>query len=439
MIEINRQIYQDLDIWKHSIDRHPLLVRGARQVGKSFAIRTWAKKNFQNYLEINLEESKSLGKIFEGDLTIDLMLEKIELGTGINLRHPDSILFIDEIQCQPRALMALRYFYENFPELHVIAAGSLIEFVIEEVGIPVGRVDQLYVHPINFTEFLLALNKEHLVKQINKSKLASKISDIAHNQLLNCLRTYYYVGGMPSAVATYISSGDLGATSAVHARIIKGYEDDFQKYSKKSDWGLLQSIFKRSPSLVGNSRLKYSNLDREIRGEKLKKALELLCKAQILTKVISTYSKKIPLESGIQEKFFKIIYLDIGLLHHQLGFDWRSIEIDKDLTDIKSGAFAEQFIGQELRSKSSVNKNIDLYYWYRSVKGSDAEVDYIINYKNLPTPIEVKSGSRGTLKSLIQYIKEFDSKNNLVFSQRNIEVMDNILFLPLYMICSNKI
>lgn len=433
MTEIKRDIYSKLDGWKNSPSRHPILVRGARQVGKSHAISTWGNKNFENFLEINLEEQSSLRSIFQRDLSADQLLQKLELGTGVNLLLKNSALFIDEIQSEPRALLALRYLYEQRPELAVLAAGSLVEFVLEEIGLPVGRVDQLNMGPVSFREFLAALGKEQLVRVILESSFDEPVPDIAHDQLLDLLRTYFYVGGMPSAVTTYVETKSLSHTSEVHARILKGYEDDFQKYAKKSDWGALETVFQRAPHVVGESRLKYVRLDRDIRGEKLKTAVDLLNKAQVLQKVTSSYAKSLPLRAASQSKFFKLIFLDIGLLHHSMGFDWRKVSLDDDLTNVKQGAFAEQFVGQELLTTSEINCTSELYYWYRNVKGSDAEVDYLVGFEGAPAPVEVKSGSRGTLKSLRLYVEEFGSKDAFVFSQRNIERMEETLFLPLYL------
>jgi len=433
MTEIKRDIYKKLDRWKSSRSRRPLLVRGARQVGKSHAVSTWGKKNFENFLEINLEEQLSLRGIFQRDLTADQLLQNLELGTGVNLLRENSALFIDEIQSEPRALLALRYLYEQRPELAVLAAGSLVEFVIEEIGLPVGRVDQITMRPVSFREFLAAIGKEQLARVILESPLKKPVPDIAHTQILDLLRTYFYVGGMPNAVTTYIETKSLNLVSDVHARILKGYQDDFQKYAKKTDWVALEAVFARVPHVVGESRLKYVRLDRDIRGEKLKAAVDLLAKAQILQKVTSSYAKDLPLRAGSQSKFFKVIFLDIGLLHHSMGFDWRKVSLTDNLTNIKRGAFAEQFVGQELLTTNGINDAADLFYWYRKAKGSDAEVDYLIEYEGAPAPVEVKSGSRGTLKSLRLYIEEFGSKLAFVLSQRNMEQMEETICLPLYL------
>lgn len=432
MTEIKRDIYQSLDRWKNSVSRPPLLVRGARQVGKSHAISNWGKNNFENFLEINLEEQVSLRAIFQKDLTADQLLQNLELGTGVNLLNENSALFIDEIQSEPRALLALRYLYEQRPELPVIAAGSLVEFVLEEIGLPVGRVDQITMRPVSFREFLTAIGKEPLARFISETSLKKPVPDIAHTQLLDLLRTYFYVGGMPSAVTTYVETKSLNLVSDVHARIIKGYEDDFQKYAKKADWTALAAVFSRVPHVVGESRLKYVQIDRDIRGEKLKTAVDLLTKAQVLQKVISSYAKDPPLRAGTQSKFFKVIFLDIGLLHHAMGFDWRKVSLHDDLTDLKQGAFAEQFVGQELLTENEINNASELFYWYRNVKGADAEVDYLVEHQGALSPVEVKSGSRGTLKSLRRYVEEFGTKLAFVLSQRNIEQMEETVCLPLY-------
>lgn len=434
-MEIQRHIYTALDSWKDREDRRPLLIRGARQVGKSYAVRHWARNHFEkeSFVELNFEERPQLKAIFERDLVISRILDELNLVLGKNLRTPGCLLFMDEIQACPSAITSLRYFYEKAPHLHVIAAGSLMEFILESASFPVGRIDSLHMFPLTFGEFIAASGKGNLKNHIETCKFDNPLVPMVHQELLDLLRQYYRVGGMPEAAARYLSTRDYSEASRIHGILLNGYEEDFAKYSKQVDWDALKTVYHRIPDLAGRTRLRYAEVDRVLRAEKVKRALSLLEKAGLITRVISTYARKLPLEAAAKSNFFKVIFLDIGLLQHALGFDWRNISVTQDLTDMREGIFAEQFVGQEVLAERARDANYTLHYWDRHVKGSDAEVDYVVEHEGMPAPVEVKSGSRGTLKSLAWYMRDYSPPSAFVLSQRNIEKLDSITFLPLYL------
>lgn len=435
MHDINRYFYLELNKWANSVHRKPLLVRGARQVGKSYAIRNWAKNHFKGgvYCEINFEERADLGVLFEQNLDIERIVDAINLSFGVNLRTEKSFLFLDEIQIVPKAITALRYFYEKFPKLHVIAAGSLLDFVLKEISFPVGRIDSLFMKPIGFFEFLEAIQKKHLVDHLNNLDLTKKVQENIHNELLLDLKKYFYIGGMPEAISIYLETKDLSQVSKVHGSLLRSYQDDFAKYAKKADWSLLQHVFEILPNFVATSKVVYSKFGNAYRIEKIKVALQLLESAHLVSRVFSSYARQIPLAAGVQHKFYKLLFLDIGLLQHALGFDWQIISPDTPLNNLCNGKFAEQFVGQEILACKTRAEKSQLHYWHRNEKGSDAELDFLLEYHSGIAAVEVKSGNSGSLKSLHLYRKEFAPSQSFVLSQRNIEKSDGISYLPLYL------
>lgn len=428
-MEFKRYLSAQLSEWYHHVDRKPLIVRGARQVGKTFAIRSWGRKTVENFVEINFEERPSLIQLFDQDLVVDHLLDELTLAMGVDLRKPSTLIFFDEIQEAPKALTALRYFYEKAPHLPIIAAGSLIEFVLSEISMPVGRVESLELYPLTFFEFLDAVGREELSRYIEQLPLGKAVSAVAHRELLLQLKKYFYVGGMPGVVSAYVQSSSLPEASKVHEQILTVYEDDFAKYAERADWQALRLVFQRTPAFVGDTRVKYSRFDREIRSGKIKRALLLLSTARIISKVQVVHSPKPPLKAHAKPDFFKLIFLDIGLMQSSLGVDWQRIPFNQELTTLFDGALAEQFVGQELRAHGQEK---ELYYWERNKHGSDAEVDYLIQSGEGIIPIEVKSGAKGTFKSLQRYVDEEQPPAAYVLSHKNYEKNDVFVYVPLY-------
>lgn len=435
MLEFKRDIFNRLSSWLRKKDRRPILVRGARQVGKSFAIRTWAKSEFsaEEIFEINFEEKKSLHSIFKGDLDPQKILSDLSLASNYSpLKH--KIIFFDEIQSCPEAIMALRYFYEKMPEIPIIAAGSLIEFVLKEISFPVGRVESVYMFPFTFAEFLGAINGESYTNKFIALNPFEEVVEPLHQELIKYLKLYYRIGGMPSVVRSYIETKDLPNVSLEQQNLLQAYRDDFAKYAKHSDWAVLTSVFNNLSRGVCRSKIKYVKLSSEYPSAKVKKALELLAHASLISKVNSTYSTNLPLIAGAKQEIFKLAFLDIGLLQQLSGFDWSKIEPDTELTKIQDGAFAEQFVAQELIATRPVNQRYSLHYWDRLAQGSSAEVDFIIEHEGKVIPLEVKSGNRGTLKSLEVYQGEVSPPYSIVVSQNNFSTNGQIKWIPLYQV-----
>lgn len=435
MLNFNRDIYLSLDNWSKSPVRRPLLVRGARQVGKSYAIREWIKKNFspEKSLEINFEASPSYAATFEKDLSADKILTSLNLSSGINLKSENAILFLDEIQCCPRAITALRYFYEQVPTLRVIAAGSLLEFVLDQISFPVGRVQSMFMFPLSFKEMLAAIGKANLYKSLELLSIDEEIPTTVHEELLLYMKLYYQIGGMPSAIKAYVTSNDLKAVSHEHSVILQTYQDDLAKYSKNIAWETLEIVYRRLPHVVCTTNIKYVNIDRDHKSEKIKGALRLFKYARLINQVSASITDKPPLVAGQKAELFKLIFLDLGLLQHALGFDWRALSPDYDLCTVANGRFAEQFVGQELLANKSGHSEYQLHYWNRPQQGAESKIDYLVERNQEIVPVEVKSGKQGSLKSLHQYLKQYPQSEALVLYQGNLKQMNRIKFMPLYL------
>ena len=434
-VNIARILTTQLAKWAQSADRKPLLLRGARQVGKSWAVREWAKISGINLVEINFEEEPRYAALFEENLDIERIINDISTSLNTSLRAPNTAIFFDEIQRAPRAITSLRYFYEKTPQVMILSAGSLVEFVLEEHGLPVGRVQSQFVFPLSFSEFLTAIGKHGLAEKLDSFSFETlePFSPLIHQELLSQLKLYYQIGGMPKVVSTYLITKDMNAVSTEQQLLLRGYSDDLRKYAKKADWSLLETIFQKMAEIAGGSPVKFSTIDPLSRSSQIRRALLTLQQGLILHRILPTHARELPLAAGAVDKRFKVSFLDIGLLHQILGFDWNLFEPGVDLTAVASGRFAEQFVAQEIITNRSMLNNYSLHYWARNRAGADAEVDFVIEYRNIPVPVEVKSGAAGRLRSLQQYIKEFNPAVAFVLSQRNIERVGNILFLPLYL------
>lgn len=430
---MKRDIYQSLKEWKESNTRRPLLLRGARQTGKTFIVQRFGQEEFEHTIYINFERNPEYKTIFNTFVPIEIT-EKIILFTAQKPEAGKTLLFLDEIQECPEAIVSLRYFYEEMPGLHIIGAGSLLEFALksENFKMPVGRVQYLYLYPMNFGEFLDALGESALREYLHQFPNLEKMPDGIHEKLNEFIRKYYFLGGMPGVVKEYITSRDIIRCQRIQRSIIDTYIDDFAKYSKVSSHTLLKKAFRSVPGMTGQ-KFVYAHVDRGIKSEKIKEALELLETAGILTRIKQTSGSGLPLSSGVHESIFKIIFLDIGLFHAISGV-YSETAIEKDFNAIFKGAVAEQFVGQELIAYQSPYTKAEVFYWGRRAKSSTAEIDYLIEKEGQIIPIEVKSGPTGRMKSLHMFIEKHKSKCAIKISQAKFQKGNPVLSLPFYAI-----
>ena len=430
-----REIYNTLNEWKLEATRKPLLFRGARQVGKTYIIEQFGKENFSNIISINFERNIEYKNIFK---TYDpqKIIEEIMLISGKKITKGKTLIFFDEIQECPKAITSLRYFYEEMSELHIIAAGSLLDFALKEASLqmPVGRIQYIYLKPLSFNEFLKAIGEEIIMAHISNVDNIKDISEAAHNKLIGLLKTYFVIGGMPAVVKEYISSGNISKCQRIQASIIDTYADDFSKYANKSKLAALQKVFKSAASMVGQ-KFVYSHVDNTMKSNRLKEAVEMLETAGVLIRIKRSNGDGIPIEANVKDNYFKLLFLDVGLLHNMAGIYDKTV-LEEDIAAIFKGAVAEQFVGQELAANQDFYRKSNLYYWAREARNSSAEIDYIFEHKGEIIPVEVKSGKNGKLRSLKMYMDKYKPKTAFKISQNTYNHSDGITSIPLYAIAT---
>jgi uncharacterized protein len=398
-----RQIDAYLSNWMARPDRKPLLLRGARQVGKTWAIRHLAAAAGTKLVEVNFELQPEAKQAFTN-------LDPIKILQGLALLGFDtpvpgeSLLFLDEIQECPQAIVALRYFYEHMPGLAVAATGSLMEFALEQeqFSMPVGRIESAWLFPMSFAEYLRAKGNASLAEAISQDPLAHPLAESGHVQAFKDLRDYLFCGGMPQAVLAMTEGKDVASVRRVHRSILQTYRQDFYKYAPKIKASLVESLFLKAPGLVGG-RFKYTHVDPDSRSDEIRPAVAALEKAGVIRRVVHTSGQGLPLATDANPRIAKLVMLDVGLMHAALQIDAQLVQ-EPDLLAVHRGAVAEQFVAQELLACAPPEEEPSLYFWAREAASSLAEVDYLIASGGHVLPIEVKAGASGTLKSLRSFL-----------------------------------
>lgn len=395
-----------LNHWLNSNSRKPLIIRGARQVGKTWLIRDLAESQERRLLEFNFEKRPDLESLFKSNDPKEIIINIAAL-TGSKVEPSKSILFLDEIQAAPYLLEKLRWFAEDMPELPVIAAGSLLDFTLakHEFNMPVGRISYLYLEPLSFEEFLDAVGQHGLRSYLESYDWNFNIPEAIHFQLMKLVKEYLVIGGMPAAVSSWATEKAPQAINQIHFDLLATYRDDFSKYSGRLTIDRLEDILSSIPRQLGK-KFVYKDANSEISTAPLKQALDLLTKARLCHCVVSTSANGLPLGAEADMRFLKVILLDCGLCGATLGLSLHQLTSVSEISMINSGGMAEQLAGQLLRTITPAYIPPSLYYWQRGKKGAEAEIDYIIQYEDKVIPIEVKAGKTGALKSLHQFMKE---------------------------------
>ena len=398
-------IDQKLLEWKDSPRRKPLLIRGARQVGKSSAVRHFAKC-FKYFVEVNLERQPSIRQLFTKDIDVKRTCEDISASTGIPIVAGKTLLFIDEIQVSQEGIMSLRYFKEDYPELHVIAAGSLLEFTLEELpSFGVGRIRSLYMYPFSFDEFLLAQGLDLTIDYKRKATPGAPIPEAVHNKLVNQLKTFYLVGGMPAAVTEWIETNSYLECAHVHNDILDTYQDDFSKYKSRISPTLLRKVL-RSVALQARSKFVFRQVDNELHSSVIKDALHLLTLAGLIKPVTHTDGNGLPLGAEENNSYTKYLFLDLGLMQTMLGTPAADILLSSDVDFVNKGAASEMFAGLELMKGHDCFQKSEMYYWQNLNRGANAEIDYIEAIEGKILPVEVKASTRGSMQSLWLFMRK---------------------------------
>ena len=430
---MKRVIDHFLQQWKLDDLRKPLLIRGARQVGKTYSVRKLGA-SYKDFVEINFELQTTAQIIFDKDLDPSRIIRELSLIANKQIIPGSTLLFLDEIQSVPRAITALRYFYEKVPELHVIAAGSLLDFAIDQVGIPVGRVQSLYMYPLSFVEYMVAVGNKLFVNEILSHELDKKMSDTIHGKFLGFIGEYLALGGMPHSVQQWIDKKNPLNCAKILNTLLGAYRQDFSKYARKFQIKYVELLFDNIPIQVGR-KFKYSLVDGDYRKRELVPALNLLTTAGIAHKVFYSAGQGVPLGGQMDPRDYKIIFLDTGLTQTILGLDITQWFLQPQNEFINKGSLVEAFVGQEILSYSDPNNKNNLYYWHKDGRSKQVEIDYLIQVKNCVIPIEVKSGMGRTLKSLQTFLEShIKSPYAIRFSAQNYSIYNKIHSYPLYAI-----
>lgn len=441
---ISREIDTYLADWKAESDHKPLLVRGARQVGKSCAVRHLAE-SFKYFIEINLENRKDLLSMFAETTDVKLITQQISLIYNTPIIEGETLLFIDEIQFSFEAISLLRFFREEIPGLHVIAAGSLLEFALEKIpSFGVGRVSSVFMYPLSFKEYLGAIGKDLWINAISAASSENPIFEALHNSIIAEYRNFMIIGGMPACVAKWVETNDFMKCAILQDEILQSYYDDFSKYAARIDPDLLRSTL-RSVILQQGAKFVYSKVEGNNREENVKEALRRLTQAGLIKPVKMTSANGLPLGAQVNPKFTKYLYMDTGLMLRALDIDFgisesRNMTILGDTDDlVNKGPMAEMFAGWEIIKSANNRIQHDLYYWENITKGASAEVDYIVPYNLQVLPIEVKSGKSGKMKSLRMFMEAKKISLAIRTSLENFTLLPltsdrEIIIIPLYAI-----
>lgn len=427
---MKRDIYRQLEEWKHSVRRKPLVLNGARQVGKTYALKHFGKTSFENMVYVNFEKDEQLGEYFQGTLDPKNIIKLLSIHTGSLITAGKTLLVFDEIQECPKALNSLKYFYEEANDYHVVAAGSLLGVkVSKDEGFPVGKVNFLNMYPLRFFEFLSATNNEQLRVFLEEYSSLNPLPAPLHEKLIQLLKYYFFIGGMPEAVAEYIKHDNFTVVRDVHMEILTAYEKDFAKHAPPNEVMKITTVWKQIHRQLAkeNKKFIFSAIRKSARGRDFEVAIQWLLDAGLLHKSYLVQTPKFPLSAYADSDAFKIFLCDIGLLGAQSGLSQRTI-IEGNLlfTEFK-GALTENYIAQELLA-SEGRQN---YYW---TSEGTAEVDFLLEGNHEIFPLEVKAGESQKKKSLLVYGQKYNPSTLYRTTLMNLKSDGNITNYPLYLI-----
>jgi predicted AAA+ superfamily ATPase len=424
---MNRLLIQELVGWKNSKNRKPLIIQGARQVGKTWLMKEFGKQEFEQVVYLNFESSSRLSQLFAVDFNIERIISIIEIETNQKIIPETTLLIFDEIQEVEKGLTSLKYFQEQAPQYYIVAAGSLLGISLQKNNsFPVGKVDFMKLYPLSFMEFLENIGEQRLVEQL-QNKNWDVISTF-HEKLVEQLRFYYFIGGMPEVVSNYIENKDLIAVRALQQKIIIGYENDFAKYAPNDIVPKIKLVWNSLISQLAkeNRKFIYGQIKKGARAKDFEMAINWLVDAGLVLKVNRIEKPTMPLKAYADFDAFKLFLVDIGLLNAIGNLDQKILlEKNSILTEYK-GALTEQFVCQQLKIKT------DIFYWVAS--NATAEVDFIMQYQNEIIPVEVKAEENLKSKSLKVFVDKFDNTNAIRTSTNQFRKENWLTNIPLYAI-----
>jgi predicted AAA+ superfamily ATPase len=426
---MKRKIMEKLCSWKGQTKRKPLILMGARQVGKTFVLKKFGELEYKNTVYLNFEDNPRLCKLFEASLDPEVILKALTIEMDAEIIAGKTLIIFDEVQECPNALNSLKYFCENAPDQHIVAAGSLLGVKLaHEKGFPVGKVQFLTLYPLSFLEFLEASKEERLKSFIEELKSIEPLPPNLHEKLLGHFKEYLFTGGMPEAVAEYINSQNLSKVREIQEAILNAYSLDFAKHAPKDQVMKINQVWGSIPNQLAkeNKKFIYSALRTGGRAKEFEVALQWLIEAGLIYKVPLISTPKIPLSAYADFNVFKIYLVDVGLLGAMSHLSAKTILYKNELFQEFRGAIAENYVAQEL-----IHSHYHLFYWTSEGK---AELDFVIEQDEFIYPLEVKSGNSSKKKSLRVYGDTYHPKFLIRTSPMNLIKDDDILNCPLYLI-----
>jgi len=424
---MQRDLFQHLIKWKTKADRKPLIIRGARQVGKTWLMKEFGKTHYKNIAYVNFETALSLRHIFESGFVAEKLIMALQIETGIEIIASDTLIIFDEIQECEAAITSLKYFQESANKYHILAAGSLLGVALNNNrSFPVGKVDFLDLHPLSFSEFLLAVNEHNLLDLLQKKEWG--LITGFKSKYIDLLKQYYYVGGMPEVVLTFINQKDFKQVREKQFNILSAYEQDFSKHAPNEIVPRIRLVWQSLPSQLAreNRKFTYGNLKKGARAREFELAIEWLTNAGIVHKIYRCNKPALPLIAYSVLSDFKLFLLDVGLLAAMGNLDIHTLINEQSLFEEFKGALTEQYVLQQLKSIDQ----LPIYYW--SAEKATAEIDFLIQYQNRIIPIEVKAAENLKAKSLKTYHQKFSPEISIRTSLSDYRKEDWLVNLPLY-------
>lgn len=426
---MKRQIFKNLQYWKQDKSRKPLILRGARQVGKTYILTTFGQLEYDNVAYFNFENSPHLHELFSGSLNPQAIIKILSIELSTQILPEKTLIIFDEIQECSAALNSLKYFNELANEYHICAAGSLLGVTLaNSKGFPVGKVNFLNLYPLSFSEFLQAKQENQLLQYIENISTVEPLPTLLHEKLLAFFKDYLYIGGMPAAVLAYITQGDLSQTRTVQTNLLKAYQLDFTKHIPKNAVMKVNQVWDVIPSQLAkeNKKFVYSVIRKGARAQEFEVAIQWLTEAGLIHKTYHTSTPKLPLSAYINHDIFKIYLVDVGLLGAMAGLSAKTIIYGNEIFQEFQGAFIENYVAQEL-----TRQTYGTFYW---TSPGHAEIDFILQHNDQIYPLEVKSGISLKKKSLSSYLQKYHPTLAIRTSPMNLKLDGQILNCPLYLI-----
>ena len=428
-----RQKIEDLKAWQKSPHRKPLIVRGARQVGKTELIREFGRTQYRQTAYVNLDNNSRMAALFDGDFDVNRLIQGLKAETNVDIEPNSTLIVLDEIQEVPKALTALKYFCENAPQYHIVVAGSLLGVATHQgVSFPVGKVDYLELAPLSFREFLLALGEKHLVEMITSPSVDQELLVSFHDRLIDYIKAYCYVGGMPEVVASYAEQRSWNEVRRIQDNILFDYANDFSKHTPEASFARrIEQVWRIIPSQLAkeNAKFVFGMIRAGARAKEYELALAWLEEAGLVRRVNRLEAPRIPIMSYANASAFKLYHLDVGLLAAMVRLDERVLlEGNQVFTEFR-GSLAEQLALQELQ----VDGGLDVCYWAMDGQ-SRAEVEFIVQTGSQIVPVEVKSGTNLRAKSLAVYMNKYQPRLAVRSSVANYKKTDNLYDVPFYLL-----